>query len=222
LPLETFQGKGLLLDNQRELKSERCWSRPMKETKVPRIETERLLLTIPDPSAAPRMLAYVQENREHFAPWAPPEPAGYYTEKFWREYLQAARRSFEQDTAMRLVFFSIDDEGGDVLGDCNFTNLVRGPFQACYLGYKIAKRAEGRGLMHEALRAAIDYAFGNLRLHRIMANYVPTNERSGRLLRRLGFNVEGYARDYLLVGGAWRDHVLTSLTNAALKPEDVR
>ena len=46
-----------------------------------------------------------------------------------------------------------------------------------------------------------------------MANYMPINERSGRLLRSLGFQVEGYARDYLYVGGAWRDHVLTALTN---------
>lgn len=195
----------------------------MKETHgVPIIKTERLLLTIPGAEATPRMLSYVKENREHFAPWAPPEPAGYYTEKFWRDYLQTARQQFEQDLSMRLVFFLLDDAKQGVVGDCNFTNFVRGPFQACYLGYKIARRAEGLGLMREALSAAIDYAFGTLRLHRIMANYVPTNERSGRLLRRLGFTVEGYARDYLLVGGAWRDHVLTSLTNTALKPEDVR
>jgi ribosomal-protein-alanine N-acetyltransferase len=188
----------------------------------PTIETERLLLTIPNAGAAPRMLAYVEENREHFAPWAPPEPAGYYTEKFWRDYLQSARRQFEQDIALRLTFFFRDDDDGAVVGDCNFTNFVRGPFQACYLGYKISRRAQGRGLMREALSAAIPYVFENLRLHRIMANYVPTNERSGRLLRQLGFTVEGYARDYLLVGGAWRDHILTSLTNTSLKPEDVR
>ncbi|HEX8748463.1 MAG TPA: GNAT family N-acetyltransferase [Pyrinomonadaceae bacterium] len=189
---------------------------------IPVIETERLRLTIPDVCEAARMVSYVKENREHFAPWAPPEPAGYYTEKFWREYLQTSRRQFEQDFSMRLIIFLPDDAERAVVGDCNFTNFVRGPFQACYLGYKIAKRAEGRGLMHEALQAAINYAFETLRLHRIMANYVPTNERSGRLLRRLGFTVEGYARDYLLVGGAWRDHVLTSLTNTSLKPEDVK
>ena len=195
----------------------------MKETNsLPRIVTDRLLLTIPDEAAAPRMLAFVEENREHFAPWSPPEPAGYYTEKFWREYFQRARRQFEQDLSLRLVFFFRDDAEGMVVGDCNFTNIVRGPFQACYLGYKIARRAEGQGLMREALQAAIQYVFETLRLHRIMANYVPVNERSGRLLRSLGFNVEGYARDYLLVGGAWRDHILTSLTNTGLKPEDVR
>lgn len=194
----------------------------MQETgHVPRIETERLLLTIPDTTAAARLLAYVAENREHFAPWSPPEPPAYYTEKFWRDYLEAARRQFEQDLSLRLVIFLREQPEGAVVGDCNFSNFVRGPFQACYLGYKIARRMEGRGLMREALQAATRYVFESLRLHRIMANYVPTNERSGRLLRRLGFTVEGYARDYLLIGGAWRDHVLTSLTNANLKPEDV-
>lgn len=189
---------------------------------MPIIETERLLLTIPDTGAAPRMLAYVEENREHFARWAPPEPAGYYTEEYWREHLQRARSEFEQGLSLRLVFFFRDDGQGAVVGDCNFTNIARGPFQACYLGYKIGRRAEGQGLMREALAAAINYVFEELRLHRIMANYVPTNERSGRLLRRLGFTVEGYARDYLVVGGAWRDHILTSLTNAGLKPEDLK
>jgi ribosomal-protein-alanine N-acetyltransferase len=29
-------------------------------------------------------------------------------------------------------------------------------------------------------------------------------------LRALGFTVEGYARDYLFIDGAWRDHVLTA------------
>ena len=58
---------------------------------------------------------------------------------------------------------------------------------------------EGAGLMFEALTAAVEYVFAERRLHRIMANYVPTNERSGRLLRRLGFAVEGYARDYLYI-----------------------
>jgi len=50
-----------------------------------------------------------------------------------------------------------------------------------------------------------------LQLHRIMANYVPTNDKSARLLRRLGFSVEGYAPDYLFLDGVWKDHILTSL-----------
>lgn len=36
----------------------------------------------------------------------------------------------------------------------------------------------------------------------------------------LGFKVEGYAYDYLLINGRWEDHVLTSLTNPAWTPPD--
>lgn len=167
------------------------------------------------------MLAFALENREHLTRWQPPEPAGYDTEKFWREYLQRSRVDFIDGRSLRLVFFERGNPAGPVIGECNFSNFVRGPFQACFLGYKIDYRHEGRGLMREGLTASISYVFENLRLHRIMANYIPTNERSGRLLRRLGFVVEGYARDYLLINGEWRDHVLTSLTNTQLKPGDV-
>ena len=34
-------------------------------------------------------------------------------------------------------------------------------------------------------------------------------------LRGLGFVPEGYARDYLFIDGAWRDHIMTALTNPA-------
>ena len=66
--------------------------------------------------------------------------------------------------------------------------------------------------MSEALRAATAHVFSAMELHRIEANYLPENLRSGRLLLRLGFEVQGYARRYLYIDGAWRDHVLTALT----------
>jgi len=50
-------------------------------------------------------------------------------------------------------------------------------------------------------------------VHRIHANYMPHNRRSGAVLRRLGFVVDGFARDYLQINGRWEDHVLTSLIN---------
>ena len=100
-----------------------------------------------------------------------------------------------------------------MIGKVNLTQVARGPFQACYLGYAIDQEEQGKGKMFEATKLAIDYALHELQLHRIMANYLPTNERSARLLRRLGFVVEGYARDYLYINGAWRDHILASLTN---------
>ncbi len=73
--------------------------------------------------------------------------------------------------------------------------------------------------MTEALQVAISYVFTELNMHRIMASYIPHNQRSGMLLKRLGFVVEGYARDYLMINGQWQDHILTSLTNYKWKPD---
>jgi len=178
----------------------------------PRIVTARLVLEVPEPEAAPLVVAFFARNKEHFARWDPPRPANFATEEFWRERLAKSRLEVLNDQSLRLFLF----KEGEVKGTCNFTNFMRGPFQACYLGYTIDRSLEGKGFMSEALRAAIAHVFTNLRLHRIMANYVTTNERSARLLEKLGFTVEGMAREYLYIDGAWRDHVLTALTNRSI------
>jgi ribosomal-protein-alanine N-acetyltransferase len=105
------------------------------------------------------------------------------------------------------------EDAGPIVASVNLSNVVRGVFQACHLGYSVDAAHEGRGIAFEAVGAVVRFAFAELRLHRVMANYQPTNERSAKLLRRLGFTAEGYARDYLYINGGWRDHVLTSLSN---------
>ncbi len=60
---------------------------------------------------------------------------------------------------------------------------------------------------------AIDHAFNQLGLHRVKADHMPINDRSGGLLKSMGFNQEGYAKSYLKINGHWEDHVLTALIN---------
>ena len=69
--------------------------------------------------------------------------------------------------------------------------------------------------MTKALQFCLSYIIKDLNLNRVMANYIPENLRSGKLLRQLGFEREGYARKYLLLNGVWKDHILTSYINDA-------
>ena len=108
--------------------------------------------------------------------------------------------------------FVFDRTSGEVVGTANLTQIVRGYFQACYLGYAVAERWQGRGMMTEALGALMGHAFEVMKLHRVMANHTPDNLRSARLLERLGFEREGLAKHYLEIDGVWRDHVLTALS----------
>lgn len=177
----------------------------------PILRSPRLLLRPLMPAEAPLLIRYKLENRAHLALWEPERDADYYTLEMTRRRLRERQAAFRQGTALHLALLTPDED--EVMGQCDFTQIVRGPFQACYLGFAIAARHQGRGLMYEALSLAIPYVFDELGLHRIMAGYMPDNARSERLLTRLGFQREGYARAYLKIAGRWQDHVLTALIN---------
>lgn len=100
-----------------------------------------------------------------------------------------------------------------VIGHISLSPILRGPAQFSFLGYGISLNKQNQGYMTEILEQTIQFAFNDLHLHRIMANHVPDNERSSRLLKRLGFTVEGYAKEHLHLNGQWQDHVLTALIN---------
>lgn len=188
-------------------------------TSPPVIETERLTLRMAEVGDAAEIVRYFTANREHLAGSRPRMTGDFFTEDFWRSQAHAALSEFRTDRSVRMFMFE-KPGGRRVIGNVNFVQFQRGAAFYCTLGYGVDREREGRGLMHEALQAAIGYVFGELNMHRIQANYVPWNRRSGNLLRRLGFTAEGYARDYLYLDGAWQDHVLTSLTNPRWRPDE--
>jgi ribosomal-protein-alanine N-acetyltransferase len=184
----------------------------------PVIESQRLVLRMAEADDAPAIVAYFSANRDHLASSRPRMADDFFTEPFWHAQAHHALAEFRTDRSLRL--FAFDRAAPHpVVANLNFVQFQRGPAHYCTLGYGVAREREGQGYMREALQAAIAWVFGPLNMHRIQANYVPWNQRSGGLLRRLGFQVEGYARDYLFLDGAWRDHVLTSLTNPAWRDE---
>ncbi|RJT39429.1 GNAT family N-acetyltransferase [Rahnella woolbedingensis] len=160
--------------------------------------------------------AYFRENVHHLAPWEPLRPADFYSRETLRQRLINSFDEAACGTAFQ--FGIICRETGDMLGACNFTGIVRGAFQACHLGYSVAENQQGKGVMHRALETAINFLFSEQKLHRIMASYIPDNHKSERVLQRLGFEREGYARSYLKIAGRWQDHVLTSLVSPDNKP----
>lgn len=190
------------------------------------MSTERLRVVHVVPAMAEQHARFIARNSEFFAPWDPPRPAGHETADHWQRQLHQAVADFHAGASVRFALFErhpgAAGEGAvhraargarPLVGRVNFTQIARGWFQSCMLGYQLDRAAEGRGLMREALEATIAYMFGPQALHRIQANYRPENVRSARLLASLGFRQEGFATDYLFIDGAWRDHVLTARVN---------
>ncbi|WKX27706.1 ribosomal protein S5-alanine N-acetyltransferase [Tatumella ptyseos] len=152
---------------------------------------------------------YYQENRDFLMPWEPLRDESYFQHHGWEARLQLM--SLQQKQGDAFYFLLLDPTEQQLWGVANFSQVIRGCFQACYLGYSLAASQQGKGLMFEGLSVIIPYLQKQQHLHRIMANYMPRNQRSGALLDRLGFEKEGYARDYLKINGQWEDHVLTAL-----------
>jgi [ribosomal protein S5]-alanine N-acetyltransferase len=176
---------------------------------LPVLQTPRTRIRLAGEADAPKLLQYRLDNRAHLAPWEPLRESEYYTLAHCTKTIAEGLAHASQDRGYPLMAFDPDDRR--ILATFTFANIVRGAFQACHLGYGVAVDAQGQGLMQEVLRPGMAWAFGELGLHRIMANYLPRNERSARLLALLGFEREGYAKDYLQIAGQWEDHVLTAL-----------
>lgn len=179
-----------------------------------RLESQRLVLREPEESDVPALLLYYQFNEERFARWEPyhDDDLSYHMRwVHWRRGESAIGRGWS--------FLALDRAEPDALvAVVNLYDVVASSAHSAILGYSVDGAHEGKGYAREAVEAVIAYAFGTLNLHRLTANYHPANERSGALLRRLGFVVEGYARDMIYLRGTWRDHILTSLTNPAWNP----
>ncbi|NJO98424.1 MAG: GNAT family N-acetyltransferase [Pleurocapsa sp. CRU_1_2] len=187
---------------------------------LPYLRSERVLLRLAIDEDISQIIAFYRENAAHFEKVSSSKPDSFYTNEFWTQKIKSSREDFQADRSCNFFVFNMVDEL-TVLGFVNFFSFIRGAFHASILGYGLAQSAQGKGLMTEALTLAIDFAFDELNLHRIMANHSPTNIRSASVLRRLNFVPEGYARDYLLVNGKWQDHVLNALSNSRWQPPQI-
>lgn len=171
------------------------------------LHTERLVVRTPRRGDGATYASYYQRNRDFLQPWSPTFRAELFSAREWENSIALICRQLDQGLAYRFGIFA----EGQLVGVCNYTDLKGSPLHGAILGYTLSESHQGRGIMTEALRACNEFMFTSVDLHRISANYMPRNVRSARVLFKLGFRVEGYAGDYLLINGRWEDHVLTSL-----------
>ena len=174
------------------------------------LTTARLTIRPPRRGEGVRMAEYYVRNREFLQPWYPrfrPEDTD---PQAWERAIPLIDAERRENKALRLVLF---EDGGAVAGVANLTSISGSPGFRATLGYSLAEHWQGHGIMREALEVILPSAVERFRLHRVEAAYLPRNDRSGKLLEKLGFQKEGLAPNYLLIDGQWEDHVLTAWTN---------
>jgi ribosomal-protein-alanine N-acetyltransferase len=147
-----------------------------------------------------------QESRNFLIPWEPQWPANDLTRQSFRARVKRYWHDIDNDLSYPFFIWSAD--GATLLGAVTLSNVRRGVAQMATLGYWIGEVHARQGHMTAALATLLPFAFGQLGLHRVEAACLPTNAASIALLERSGFEREGFARNYLKINGAWRDHLL--------------
>lgn len=172
------------------------------------------MLRLPRRGDEVALARFYSDNRSFLQPFSPTFNEELFSARAWRDRIESTLAEYRNGKGLRLILLP-RTEPTRVVGVANFTSISGFPTYLCNLGYSIAESEQGKGLMTEALQGAIHYMFAETNLHRIEANYMASNARSSRVLEKLGFVIEGYAKDYILINGRWEDHVRTGLSNSA-------
>jgi len=153
-------------------------------------------------------------SRDFLKPWEPEWPENSLSSSFFDGMLRRQDRDWRRGKAYAFLVFMIQGNGDNprLAGGISLNEVRRGIAQKGTLGYWIGMPYAGQGLMTEAASLVCEFAFDALKLNRVEASCMPNNEPSRRLLKRLGFAEEGYAKSYLRIDGKWQDHVLWGKT----------
>ena len=111
---------------------------------------------------------------------------------------------------------ALRENPAQLIGSCGFFSLRRGT-QTVEAGYELHPDFWRRGIMTEALRAVIQFSFGEQQLmpvHRIEALVSPGNIASLRLLEKLGFVQECLRREFFFWNNRYQDVYLCALLNS--------
>lgn len=174
-----------------------------------RLDAPRIYLRPPRAGDWQEWAALRAESREFLRPWEPTWPADALERGAFNRRLRRQATEWRNDEGFSFLTFDKADD--TLVGGLGITNVRRGVAQMASIGYWTGRPYVRRGYMTEAVRAALEFAFSQLGLHRIEAACIPANLASKGLLQKLGFRAEGEARNYLRINGQWRDHLLYAI-----------
>jgi ribosomal-protein-alanine N-acetyltransferase len=152
-------------------------------------------------------------SRAFLTPWEPTWPDDELSKAAFRYKVRRYLQDIENDRAYPFFVFRTSDSR--LVGGVTLSQVRRGAAMTVTLGYWIGELYQRRGYTSAAVRAALRFAFEDLGLHRVEAACQPDNNASQRVLEKNGFELEGLARAYLKINGAWRDHLLYARINEA-------
>ena len=132
------------------------------------------------------------------------------SEERTREYLQKAQQDALQSPRTRYRFAVTIHPCDDVRGRVTLA-LLNNAIREWEIGWAIHPQDWGKGIATEAAQRLLEFAFAELRAHRVVAFSHAENAASLGMMEKLGMQQDGRLRETRLWKGQWSDEVVYSI-----------
>jgi len=122
--------------------------------------------------------------------------------------IETAEESYKNETGMNWAI--IEKHSQSFIGYIGFIRIFSEHCRA-EIGYVLKPEYWGKGYMFETINRLVRFGFEEMKLHSIEANVNPLNERSKKVLERVGFKKEAHFRENYLFNGEFLDSIIYSL-----------
>jgi ribosomal-protein-serine acetyltransferase len=154
---------------------------------------------------APQVFDVVDKNRVYLREWLPwVDPTVEIADT--AAFIKSSLEQFARNEGFVAGIWCVDQLAGTI-GFHKIDWLNR----KVEMGYWLAEAFQGRGIVTDACRAAIGYAFREWKLNRVEIHCATGNAKSCAIAKRLGFQLEGTLREAGLVNGRYLDHLVWSV-----------
>ena len=171
---------------------------------------EGIYLSGVTPADKPALLEHLQERAIYETTMNIPYPYSGADADWWiKKRIEHTRQQGKE------VTFAIR-EAGKLIGVVSADSLEVGTTHRAEIGYWLARPRWGRGVMTDAVRAFVNYAFAELDVLRLTAHVLEFNIASARVLEKNGFILEGRLRKHFRKNGQLVDGRVYGLLKAEL------
>lgn len=151
------------------------------------IHTERLLIRLPLPGDGKAVYEAVQYSRRELKQWLPFAQKEQTLEES-EVNVREAQIQFLQREDLR---FHIFDKHTKVFLGCTGLHRIDWSIPKFEIGYWVDTTHQGKGIISEAVKALMTFAFEELGANRVEIRCDEKNERSRAIPEKLGFSLEG-------------------------------
>lgn len=112
------------------------------------------------------------------------------------------RSSWKKDSYYFGIFLKENDE---LIGDMELCHMSWWYDKAGEICYFIKNEFRGKGFATEGSKTMVNFCFKKLKLRKVYADTDPHNLASQKVLKKVGFTLEGKIREKNFVNGKWID-----------------